>query len=445
MPSDQVQMYGSAELEALMVRGVHLPAPHLVAIARDVPLEAIAPGAVLHPFTRLSGARTRIDAGAVLGEGGAATVHDSWVGAQAEVATLGPVTMKQVTLGPRGLLGCGVAEDAVFLGREAPEPGFTTGYGFRVRRGSLYEEDANSAQHTDTKMTILFPWVTLGSNINWCDILVAGGTGPQTGNFSEIGSGAVHFNFSPRGDKASATVLGDVTAGVFLDQARVFIGGNSSLVGPLRGAFGAVSPAGGRMQRDLRKGMNLGAPPPQESSVFDLEVYGSIHRLYTTQVRMIGQLAALDGWYGHIRAWLARGDSDRTERFARGRAVVQSNLRERVTQLTALAERIEDSVRVLEAREPSDPRLDQHRAFLTHWPALEGRLLEFDRNVIEPPPELTGDLERQAERHGESYTRTIQALSPQAVDAGRKWLEMIAASVATQEVLAAVPQVQRSL
>ncbi|MDP7463941.1 MAG: hypothetical protein QF614_05580, partial [SAR324 cluster bacterium] len=91
--------------------------------------------------------------------------------------------------GPNSVLGSGVAEDCVFLGKETLFNDFTTGSGFRIRKGSLYEEDASIAQHTDTKMTILFPWVTLGSNSNLCDLLISGGNGPELGHFTEVGSG----------------------------------------------------------------------------------------------------------------------------------------------------------------------------------------------------------------------------------------------------------------
>ena len=109
-----------------------------------------------------------------------------------------------------------------FLGKETKDNDFTTGVGFRVRKGSLYEEDASSAQHTDTKMTILFPWATLGSNINFCDALLSGGVSPKLGDFSEVGSGTIHFNFTPYGDKATASLFGNVIDGVFLNQQKNF-------------------------------------------------------------------------------------------------------------------------------------------------------------------------------------------------------------------------------
>ncbi|MEE8434387.1 MAG: hypothetical protein V3S64_06320 [bacterium] len=438
--------YTTAELEVLAQKGVHIPSPHQVYIARDVPLEAIAPGVALHPFTRLGGAGTRIDAGAVIGAAGAATLNDCWIGKEAVVGALGPVTLNGVAAGPGTVLGCGVAEQAVFLGKEAGDPDFSTGFGFRVRKGSLYEEDANSAQHTDTKMTILFPWVTLGSNINWCDILVAGGSGPEAGRFSEIGSGAIHFNFTPRGDKATGSLLGNVVDGVFLNEERLFIGGHASLVGPLNANFGAITGAGGRFHRNLRQGLNLAAPPSQEaeSVSFDLEIYGSIYRIYTHQIEVVGQLCALDAWYGQVRGRLAANDPDQSGLYARGREIVRINVSERIAQLGALAGRMERSLALLRQEGDDDARIGQHRALLEHWPSIEAHLLTAWGRAVEAPAALLSALDDNAAQAGGRYTRAIQALPPAAAEEGREWLRGIVADVASEHILTLIPPLRRN-
>ena len=438
--------YAAAELERLAQKGVHSPSPHQVHIARDVPLEAIAPGVVLHPFTRLGGAGMRIDAGAVIGAAGPATLHDCWIGKEAVVGALGPVTLDGVAAGPGTVLGCGVAEQAVFLGKETGDPDFSTGFGFRARKGSLYEEDANSAQHTDTKMTILFPWVTLGSNINWCDILVAGGSGPGAGRFSEIGSGAIHFNFTPRGDKATGSLLGNVVDGVFLNEERLFIGGHASLVGPLNADFGAITGAGGRFHRNLRQGMNLAAPPSQEaeSASFDLEVYGSIYRIYTHQIEVVGQLCALDAWYGQVRVRLAANDADRSALYARGREMVRLNVSERIAQLGALAGRMERSLALLGQQGEDDPRIHQHRALLDRWPGIEAHLLVAWGRAVEAPAALMTALDACAAQADGNYTRAIQALPAAAAAEGREWLRGIAADVASEHILTLISPLGRS-
>ena len=60
------------------------------------------------------------------------------------------------------------------------------GLGAQVREGCILEEEANGAHCVGIKQTILFPFVTLGSLINFCDCLMAGGTSRK--DHSEAGS-----------------------------------------------------------------------------------------------------------------------------------------------------------------------------------------------------------------------------------------------------------------
>lgn len=439
-PAQEATWYSDVELERLASRGVRLPRLDQVAIRRDIPLDRIAPGARLHPYCRLTGAATRVDAGAEVGAGGAATLDNAWVGVNSRIGTLGPVTLRNAACGPGTVLGCGVAEDAVFLGKESHDTEFTTGYGFRVRKGSLYEEDANSAQHTDTKMTVLFPWVTLGSNLNACDLLVSGGVGPELGKFTEIGSGAVHYNFTPRGDKAAASLLGNAVDGVFLDHPRLFVGGNASLVGPIAAEFGAVTLAGGRYTRGLTAGLNIPEGAAEHTAKdFDLETYGSIKRVFDIQVRVVGEYAALDAWYGYARSRIAQGHPDRAALYERARSVVRANLNERIGQLAGLARRMETSVSALAARSPHDPRRSQHEALLKNWPVIEQHLLRASAVEAQPPQAFYQDLEAALNGGSERYTGVVRRLSASGRAAGRAWLAAIRARVASPEVLDRVP------
>jgi UDP-N-acetylglucosamine/UDP-N-acetylgalactosamine diphosphorylase len=85
------------------------------------------------------------------------------------------------------------------------------GLGGHVREACLLEEQANGAHCVGLKHTILFPFVTLGSLINFCDCLMAGGTSRK--DHSEVGSSYIHFNFTPEGDKTTASLIGDVPRG----------------------------------------------------------------------------------------------------------------------------------------------------------------------------------------------------------------------------------------
>jgi UDP-N-acetylglucosamine/UDP-N-acetylgalactosamine diphosphorylase len=292
-------------------------------------------------------------------------------------------------------------------------------------------------------MTVLLPWVTLGSGLNWCDILVSGGTGSSLGEFSEIGSGCIHFNFTPRGDKATASRLGNVVDGVFLDQPRVFIGGNASLVGPLTAPFGAVTAAGGRFAGTLQAGLNATQPGRAAQGPFDVEVYGSIRRVVESQFAYLGELAALDAWYRHVRGLLATGNADRADLYGRGRAVVQANLRERIAQLEALAGCMPRSAELLHRANPGDPRIGQQRAFHEQWPALKRHAEGWESAITPCPAALSQALERSAAA-GSAYTRIIRGLSPAAKDAGRAWLRGIRDRIAAPPALATIPNVSVS-
>lgn len=437
---------GAPAASYLAGKGVIIPEPTQVVIGAEVPLDAISAGATLHPFCRISGEAMRIGAGAVIGLAGPATLENARVGEGCIIGELGPVTLKNVSCGPGTVLGCGVAEDAVFLGKESAENSFTTGYGFRVRKGSLYEEDASSAQHTDTKMTILLPWVTLGSNINWCDVLMAGGTGPGIGAMSEVGSGTIHFNFTPRGDKATASRFGNVVDGVFLDRPRLFLAGNGSMIGPLKADFGAITSAGGRFSGTLPGALNWnGSTPTANSGAFDLpyhlEIYGSVKRIYDSQLEYIGELAALDAWYAQVRALVAQGDAGRTALYAEGRRMVVLNIAERIVQLGRLAAAMDRSAALLQALAPKDARIAQQRALHDAWPRIESELQGFAAQADGMPAVLKQGLEDQGAKHGGIHTRIIPALPEGAVAAGREWLAGIRGRVANGGLLALVPAI----
>ena len=155
----------------------------------------------------------------------------------------GPVTVDDCRLGPAVELKGGSFKKSVFLEKA------NMGLGAQVREACLLEEEANGAHCVGLKQTILFPFVTLGSLVNLCDCLMAGGTSRK--DHSEVGSSYIHFNFTPDGDKTTPSLFGDVPRGVMLDQPAIFLGGQGGAVGPLRVGFGTVVAAGSVLRRDV--------------------------------------------------------------------------------------------------------------------------------------------------------------------------------------------------
>ena len=178
-----------------------------------------------------------------------------------------------------------------------------------MREGCLLEEEANGAHCVGLKQTILFPFVTLGSLINFCDCLMAGGTSRK--DHSEVGSSYIHFNYTPDGDKTTASLFGDVPRGVMLDQPPIFLGGQGGAVGPVRVGYGTVVAAGSVLLQDVLDDGRLVAavPPPGFQRERRPHAYRNLPRIVRNNVVYLANLVALEQWYVKVRApFFARQD-----------------------------------------------------------------------------------------------------------------------------------------
>ncbi len=267
---------------SLTERGVVVPAPEQVFLGAEVDLDRIASTATLHPGTRLHGARTFVGPGVRLG-------HE------------GPVVARDAVFGESTAVASGFVEGAVLL------RGASLGANAHVRSGTLLEEQASTGHCVGLKQTLLLSFVTLGSLINFCDVLMAGGTSRR--DHSEVGSGFIHFNFTPwgkSGDKATPTLVGDVVRGVFLDQKRIFLGGSSGLVGPRRVGYGSIAAAGQVLRRDVDdEHLVLDVPRPIERQVRP-PLATRVLPILRMNAEYIGQVVALREWYRQVRLARAR-------------------------------------------------------------------------------------------------------------------------------------------
>ena len=430
MNENESKYYSSEEIQKIQERGVQIPDLRSVLIAREVKPEHILPGCIIHPFSRISGAKTQIHSAAQIGVDGPATIENSWIGENAIVGNLGPVTLKDTVVGPQTILGSGVAENAVFLGKETMINDFTTGFGFRVRKGSLYEEDSSSAQHTDTKMTVLFPWNTLGSNINFCDALIAGGTGPELGNFSEVGSGSIHFNYSIRGDKATASLFGDVYQGVFLDQERLFIGGNNTLLGPIKADFGVMTAAGARIKGTLSPGLNFGHSTPKGKIDYDSRRFSGALGIVTKQIDFLAELTALFHWYQQVRIGCISKTTEQKFVYESGLSIVELNYKERLFQLSRYVEALEGSLSIFSgSNKMSKKETAEQRQLLEKWPKIQQQLATPKAFELLIPESLTNAIARKIAEGILDYTVIIKGMDIEGKQKGKDWLNTIANGV----------------
>ena len=256
-----------------------------VAVGNDIDPSRISDQAILLPGCRIRGTKTSIGPGCILGEEGAVTIDNCQLGRNVE-------------------LKGGYFAGATFF------DGSNMGSGAHVRAGTILEEEANGAHTVGLKQTILLPFVTTGSLINFCDVLMAGGTSRK--NHSEVGSSYIHFNFTPHQDKATPSLIGDIPNGVFLDRNPIFLGGQGGLVGPARIAYGSVIAAGGICRQDIIEENLLLVPASPEAGnrSYETGVYRKVDRIVKNNLAYIGSIMALREWHSNVRTQFVRDEFD---------------------------------------------------------------------------------------------------------------------------------------
>jgi len=376
-----------------------------VEVGEEVDPARIADDAVIHPGCRIQGAETSIGPGC-------------------EIGAEAPTTLENCQLGRKVELKGGYFSGAVFF------DGANMSSGAHVRAGTILEEEANGAHTVGLKQTILLPFTTLGSLINFCDILMAGGTSRK--DHSEVGSSYIHFNYTPHQDKATASLIGDVPRGVFLDQKPIFLGGQGGLVGPTRIAYGSVVAAGGICRRDIAEENQLHIPASPEPGTrpYETGVYGNIDRIVKNNLLYIGNMIALREWYLHVRKAFMRRDPFDHACLEGGLRNLDLVLAERIKRLGGLAQNMEHSFQWLE-KQPGAPgkTIASQRLFHHLWETIEFELKQSEWNEdTEAKDTFLSALENRPV--GGAYTETIQSLEPETRQAGQAWLQSIVDKVA---------------
>lgn len=386
----------------LMEKGVEIAAPASVQVDDDIRLDRVSGRKViLHAGCKLFGENTLICEGVELGYEG-------------------PVTLKNCYVGPNVRLKGGYFENAVFL------EGAQAGSGAHVRAGTILEEQASIAHTVGLKQTILFPYVTLGSLINFCDCLMAGGT--DRNNHSEVGSAYIHFNFTPNQDKAAPSLIGDVARGVMVNQSPIFLGGQGGLVGPCRIAYGTIVAAGSICRKDqLEKNHLVIETLPKSGRIpFKPGNFRHLNRIIGHNLRYIGNLHALRHWYHAVRSMFV--GSRFPEPLLNGlSATLASGIDERIKQLIRLKEKVQAGVSAGIAG-PAE------KSFCSKWETIEKTVMEArdyqgDRASMDRFVKI---IEDQIQLHGMDYLACIKSLSPEQAEVGTRWLQSIVGHLTEQ-------------
>lgn len=400
----------AAKVALLEEQGVEIPSPDSLEIGDEVQLSRIqGPGTTLHAGTRLRGADLMIQPGARIGAEAPATVDNCAVGPDVELAG-------------------GYFADAVFLDR------VKMGSGAHVREGTLMEEESCGAHTVGLKQTVLLPFVTLGSLINFCDVLMAGGTSRR--DHSEVGSSFIHFNFTPfgsSGDKATASLVGDVPRGVMLRSPRIFLGGQAGLVGPVQIHYNTVLAAGFVYRRDHGPDqLVVGEKLPTGDLPFSPARFNRIKQKVKRNLQYIGNLVGLWHWYSMVRLPAASQDPDRRSLYRQAQAVLDRGILERIKRLDQISGYMRPSIQELESvgGPPRREKAEQRR-FARQWPALEQDLRGYQA-LGQTGGALFGtfaDGVQQSAGRGGTYLDLIRALDQDTVAAGTAWLDHVVDAV----------------
>lgn len=402
----------------LMKKGVRIPNPCSVEIGEDIEIKRISGrGVVLYSGTKLYGGKTLICA-------------DTKLGYEA------PVTVVDCQLGRGVKLGGGFFKGSVFL------DGVEMAYGAYVRDGCILEEEARAAHTVGLKQTILFPFVTLGSLINFCDCLMSGGTNGK--NHSEVGSLYVHFNYTPNQDKATASLIGDVPTGVMLNQAPIFLGGQGGLVGPVRIGHGAVIAAGTIYKKDCPEGGKLlvGNSDAGTEKYFDRGLYYDVGRKVRNNIYYIANLLALKQWYLHVRPSFFHTHEFGRELCEGAVEKLDIALKERLKRFKAFSENMEESAKVGKniltggkRKSTTGPEED----LFNNWPRLEeGFTKGLEKTIALEKRDMFLNALNSGRKAEMGYVKTIQSLDENALSSGTAWLQTVVDRI-TREALDIVP------
>jgi len=399
-----------SKIEALIAKGIKIPNPESIEIAPDVDINRVSgKDVVINSGCRIFGDSTLILQGV-------------------EIGREGPVTVENCQIGPNVQLKGGYFKDAVFLEKAS------IGYGSRIREGSILEEGASVSHAVDLKQTILFPFVTLGSLINFCDCLMAGGTSRQ--DHSEVGSSFIHFNYTPNQDKATPSLIGDVPRGVMLNQRPVFLGGQGGLVGPCRLEFGTITAAGTICRKDQLKPDRLiyERGGPGGNIPYYPGMYRSVKRIVHNNLIYIANLMTLMQWYKNIRSQFISNDFP--EALLNGlKEKLQMAIDERINRLEAFSRKMPDSINAYKETLKEDASallLRQKNEMHDNWPRL--------KEILKKQRDYAGDeklremfleiITSEIQSTGKDYITVIKGLKTRDSEIGTRWLQGIVDYVA---------------
>jgi UDP-N-acetylglucosamine/UDP-N-acetylgalactosamine diphosphorylase len=236
-----------------------------------------------------------------------------------------------------------------------------------------------------------------------------------------VGSSYIHFNYTPDGDKTTASLFGDVPRGVMLNQPAIFLGGQGGAVGPVRLGYGTVIAAGSVLREDVTEDRKLlfVAPPPGLQRGRRPYTYRSLTRVVRNNVVYLASLVALEAWYRWVRQPCFARQPMGGLVYGAALKVLSQAKEERAKRLEAMAGKVSDA-------EAAGKELRERVAEVC---AL------FQGEPPQPGPEGEAFLKAlQSATSGGSgdYIQGIQGLAPDVAAQGTQWLQQIVDALGRQ-------------
>ncbi|ADV82053.1 hypothetical protein [Terriglobus saanensis] len=353
----QDELGNSQRVAALRDQGVVISSPQRVFIGPEVTLPFIEAGVCLMNAI-VRGQTTSVGRGSMIGAYGIASLANVQVG-------------REVQLDAGSFTDCALLDGTKVRGAA------------EIRRGTVLEEGVEVGHAVGLKNSFFAASVVAGSLINFCDVYVTGGTSRM--DHTEIGSGAIHFNFSPKRDKF-ASLFGDAS-GLLERSQPVFIGGNAGIVAPQVIAFGSIVPAGTTL-RDERN-------PATEFT-------GFVRKCFRT-IQFISTLHTTLAWYRHLR--LPFADPCEARLYAGAIVQLQTHLEWRIAELQRYVARITAAAALETIRD---------------YGANIVEIAQFDPVVAPISDRLLAEVKQH--RRTCSFPQTIAALTPATVADAEAWI-----------------------
>ena len=399
------------KIQNLIKKGVQIPNPQSVQIGAEVNTDRISgDGVVIYSGCKIFGSSMLILRGVELG-------YEA------------PVTIENCQIGPQVELKGGYFNQSVFLKQ------VIVASGANIREGTIMEEESRAAHTVGLKQTILFPFVTLGSLINFCDCLMSGGTGNK--DHSEVGSSYIHFNYTPNEDKATPSLIGDVPRGVMLNQPPIFLGGQGGLVGPCRLEFGTIIAAGSICRKDqFQTGQLVFEKPAKSGNIpFIRGMYPGIKRILINNIVYIANLAALRQWYSQVRSQFISNEFPKGLLESLNEKLLLA-MDERIKRLKAFSEKMPNSVTTYQTvakKHDSSQIIQQQREFYEKWTELEEYFESLGKVTVKEAARdaFLEKIHSGISKAGKDYISVIRDLNREDKEQGSQWLQAIVDHITT--------------